>query len=79
MTDAYLRHISSRIVGMFELYARNIDPEDPDFQAFIQHYVATKDNRNPATIPYSQLYAIVKDAIRDYIRKSHASKREAKK
>jgi len=64
---------------MFELYARNIDPDDPNFQVFIQHYVAAKDNRNPATIPYSQLYAIIKEAIREYIRKTQTSKREVKK
>ena len=79
MADAYLNHVSSRIVRMFELYVGNIDPDDPDFQAFIQHYVAAKDDRNPATIPYSQLYAIIKEAIREYIRETQASKREIKK
>jgi len=63
---------------MFELYAHNIDPDDPNFQAFTEHYVATKDNRDPTTIPYSQLYTIIKEAIQEYIHKTQASEREVK-
>jgi hypothetical protein len=64
---------------MFELYVLNIDPDDPDFQAFIERYVAARDSRNPATIPYSQLYAMIKEAIREYIHKTQVSKQEVKK
>jgi hypothetical protein len=64
---------------MFEFYARNINPDDPDFQAFIEHYLMAKDNRSPAAIPYSQLYATIKEALGEYIQKTKNSKRGAKK
>jgi hypothetical protein len=64
---------------MFELYAQKIDPDDLDFQAFIKSYVAAKDKTDPEAIPYSELYAIIRDGIRDYIHKTQASKRESNK
>jgi len=69
--------MSTRIVGMFELYARNVDPENPAFQEFVKSYVSAKDSRNPETIPYPQLYAMIREAIREFISKT--SKRGTEK
>jgi len=66
LSTAYLVQASARIVRMFELYSANINPDDPKFQEFIRKYVASKQ-KDPQTIPYSQLYKIVKEAIREYI------------
>ena len=62
--------MSTRIVRMFELYSRNISPDDAEFQIYIRRYLAKRDPRNPESIPYSQLYAIIKEGIREYIRKT---------
>jgi len=63
---------------MFEAYTQNIDQDNSDFHAFIKAYVAAKDDRSPETIPYSQLYALIKEAIREYLRKTPVSKEELK-
>jgi len=55
---------------MFELYSRSINPQDADFQNYITRYVSGKDPRNPESIPYSELYGIIKEGIRDYIHKT---------
>lgn len=67
MSTAYLDQASARIVRMFELYSKKIDPDDPNFQEFIRKYVASKEQKDPQTIPYSQLYMIVREGIRKYI------------
>jgi len=61
---------------MFQLYLQNIDPESADFQIFIEHYLATKDTRNPEKIPYSELYGIVRDGIKEYLHKSKETERK---
>jgi hypothetical protein len=60
---------------MFELYATAINPDDPEFQAYIERYVSTKDPRPPDTIPYSELYKVIKEAIREYIHKTTQTQR----
>ena len=52
---------------MFELYSANINPDDQKFQEFVRNYVASKEPKDPQTIPYSQLYKLIKDGIREYI------------
>jgi len=79
LSDTYLRHVSTRIVRMFELYLRNIDPDDANFQTYIQHYVSKKDPRKPDSIPYSELYKIIKDGIRDYIHQTQRTEQSPKK
>jgi len=68
MSDSYLNKVSSRIVRMFELYTREINPEDQRFQEFISNYVATKGVKNPETVTYSELYKIVQNGIREFIK-----------
>ncbi|MGP8069583.1 MAG: hypothetical protein ACLP5V_06800 [Candidatus Bathyarchaeia archaeon] len=67
MLDLHLDRVSARIVRMFELYSANINPDDKNFQEFIRSYVARKESKDPQTIPYSQLYKLIKEGIREYI------------
>jgi hypothetical protein len=79
LSDAYLHHAAARIVRTFELYARNIDPDDADFQAFIRHYVSTKETKNPESIPYLELYKIIREGIREYLKKNQITKGRSRK
>jgi hypothetical protein len=79
MSETYLHHVSTRIVGMFELYAHNIDPDEPGFQNFIKSYVAAKDSRPPETIPYSHLYTLIQEAIRQYLHQASGKELRPKK
>ena len=67
LSNLYLDRVSARIVRMFELYSANINPDDQKFQEFIRNYVASKEPKDPQTIPYSQLYKLIKEGIREYI------------
>jgi len=67
LSDLHLDQVSARIVRMFELYSATIDPDDQKFQEFIRNYVASKEPKDPQTIPYSQLYKIIKEGIREYL------------
>ena len=69
MPEAYLHHVSSRIVRMFELYSQKINPDDPDFQSYISQYVSKRESRSPESVPYSELYATIKEGIHEYIQK----------
>ena len=71
--------MAARIVRMFELYARNIDPYDAEFQAFIKRYLSLKERRNPESIPYPELYKIIRDGIREYLKKTEQAKGRPKK
>ena len=64
---------------MFELYAQGIDPDNTEFQTFIKRYVASKDARAPETIPYSKLYMMIKEGIRDYLQKEQETERRRAK
>ncbi len=59
---------SARIVRMFERYAQNIDPEDERFHEFISDYLALKEVKDAKAIPYSELYKLIKEGIREYLR-----------
>ena len=67
MSNLYIDRVSARIVRMFELYSANINPDDQNFQEFIRNYVASKEPKDPQTIPYSHLYELIKEGIREYI------------
>ena len=67
MSEQYVDRVSARIVRMFELYSANINPDDQKFQEFIRTYVKGKETKDPQTIPYSQLYKLIKEGIREYI------------
>ena len=67
LSDLYLDRVSARIVRMFELYSAKINPDDQKFQEFIRNYVKGKDPKDPQNIPYSQLYMLIKEGIREYI------------
>jgi len=69
MSDStYLSKVSDRIVRMFELYTSKIDPNDQHFQEFISNYVAAKGVKNPEAIRYVELYKIIQDGIREFIK-----------
>lgn len=72
--DPYIAQVSKRIVEMFERYSENIDPEGEDFLLFVSKYLANKDAKEPKTIPYSQLYGHIKEAIREYLREKERPK-----
>ena len=52
---------------MFERYAQNIDPESERFLTFISRYLTERKVDNPRTIPYQELYMVIKQGIRDYL------------
>lgn len=66
-TDSYLSHISERVVRMFQRYEQNIKLEQ-SFLTFISQYLAERQVKDPKALPYSQLYKLIKDGIREYLR-----------
>lgn len=78
VTDSeYLARVSSRIVRMFERYIRNIKPEE-GFQAFLSNYIAEKGVKDIQVLPYSELYKVIKEGIREYLRKQEPRPRSEK-
>ena len=78
VTDSeYLARVSSRIVRMFERYIRNINPEE-GFQAFLSNYIAEKGVKDIQVLPYSELYKVIKEGIREYLRKQEPRPRSEK-
>jgi hypothetical protein len=53
---------------MFELYISKINPEDRQFQQFISRYVTTQGVKDPEAITYSELYKVVRNGIREYVK-----------
>ena len=79
MSDSeYLARVSSRIIRMFESYIRNINPEEERFQAFISNYIAEKGVKDIQALPYADLYIIIKEGIREYLRKQEPRPRSEK-
>ncbi|HUK26971.1 MAG TPA: hypothetical protein VLV31_00990 [Candidatus Acidoferrales bacterium] len=69
MSDStYLSKVSDRIVRMFELYASKINPHDPHFQEFISNYIAAKGVKNPESLRYVELYKLIQEGIREFIK-----------
>ncbi len=63
---------------MFESYIRNINPEEERFQAFISNYIAEKGVKDIQALPYVELYIIIKEGIRGYLRKQEPRPRSGK-
>lgn len=63
---------------MFESYIRNINPEEEQFQAFISNYIAEKGVKYIQALPYADLYIIIKEGIREYLRKQEPRPRSEK-
>ncbi len=63
---------------MFEMYVRNIDPDEEGFQSFISKYVTNRGVKDPEATPYYELYNMIKEGIREYMRQQHAGAREKK-
>ncbi len=72
---SYLAQVASRIVRTFEMYVRNIDPDDEGFKAFVSNYLEEKGMRNPETVQYSELYKTIKGSIREYMKQQQPRKR----
>lgn len=66
-TDSYVSHISGRVVRMFQRYEQNIKLEQ-SFLTFIFQYLVERQVKDPKALPYSQLYGLIKDGIREYLR-----------
>ena len=64
---------------MFELYSLSVNPDDPAFRTYLQEYVTKRDPRSPDSIPYSELYAMIKAGIREYIHQKMQAERKTKK
>jgi hypothetical protein len=54
---------------MFEHYTRNIDPEEARFRTFLSDYIADKGVKDVQALPYSELYKVIKEGIREYLRR----------
>ena len=76
--SAYLARVSSRIVRMFERYVKNINPDEGRFQEFISNYLTEQGVKDPQALPYSELYKVIKDGIREYLRKQEPRPRSKK-
>jgi hypothetical protein len=53
---------------MFEKYVQNINPDEERFHAFISNYLAEKGVKEPEALAYSELYKVIKNGIREYLR-----------
>ncbi len=63
---------------MFEMYVRNINPDEERFNAFISNYLAERGVKDPQTLPYSELYRVIKDGIREYLKQQQPKTRSKK-
>jgi hypothetical protein len=63
---------------MFEMYARNINPDEERFNIFISNYLAERGVKDPQAIPYSELYKVIKDGIREYLKQQQPTTRSKK-
>ncbi len=63
---------------MFETYIKNINPDDEHFKAFMASYVTEKGVESPQALPYSELYEVIKDGIREYLKQQQAKARSKK-
>jgi hypothetical protein len=63
---------------MFEMYVRNIDPEEEHFKVFISSYLVESGVKDPEALPYSELYKIIKDGIREYLAQQQSKARSEK-
>ena len=53
---------------MFQLYHENIDPENAAFLEFVTEYLKKNSLSDPDSMPYLELYAHLRSAIRQYLK-----------
>jgi hypothetical protein len=53
---------------MFERYVQNINPDDERFREFVSNYLEKKNVKDPRVLPYTELYKLIKEGIREYLR-----------
>ncbi len=63
---------------MFEMYVRNINPDEERFNIFISNYLAGRGVKDPQTLPYSELYKVIKNGIREYLKQQQPKTRSKK-
>jgi hypothetical protein len=63
---------------MFQRYVHNIDPEDERFIAYISQYLTEKGVKDPKTLIYADLYKLIKEGIREYLRKQEPKPKSTK-
>ena len=63
---------------MFEMYARNINPDEERFNIFISNYLGERGVKDPQALPYSELYKVIKDGIREYLKQQQPKTRSKK-
>lgn len=66
--DPYVKHVSERVVRMFQRYAQDIDPEEKEFLRFISEHLKVNNVKDPKAISYAQLYKYIKEGIREFLR-----------
>ncbi len=55
---------------MYERYIRNVNSDDESFKSFLSNYLSQRGVKDPKAIPYSKLYAIIKEGIREYLKRA---------
>ncbi len=75
---AYHILVSWRIVRMFERYVQTVNPDEKRFQAFISKYITGKGVKELESFPYSELYKVIKEGIREYLRQEELGSRSKK-
>ncbi len=67
--SAYLAHVVSRVVKMFERYAQTIDADNEQLLAYVSEGLKEKGLTDLSAVPYSELYKQVRVVIRRYLRR----------
>ena len=67
VSSSRTRKTARRIVRMFQFYQENINPEDEVFLEYVSNYLK-QDANNPDSLPYHELYAKMRSAIREFIK-----------
>ena len=63
---------------MFQRYVENINPEDEDFLNFVSGYLEQIGVKDPKSLAYGELYKLIKEAIREYLRLMESKSRSKK-
>ena len=59
---------------MFQLYEERIQPDDQVFLEFVSQHLKKKGVGDPETLPYSELYGHVRNAIREFLHLQHSGR-----
>ncbi len=57
---------------MFERYVQAVNPDEERFQTVISKYLSEKGIRESQALTYSELYKVIKEGIREYIRREES-------